>query len=223
MDTVMLGQYSQNAMSGVSLCNQIQFMLQMLVEGAGEGSVVLGAQYWGKNKLEPISHIIGSALRFGGGLAVLMFLIVLLAPEQLLGLLSNEPLVIAEGVRYFQIISFSYIIFTVTRILVASLRSVGIVKLGYIISFSTLCINVSGLIPGGSSPRPCPWPLSDWMRDRVFHQRGSLRRDLLYKCPSEFSSGWIFRRHFLPSMHGLRRVLPAAAHGPAQQRPEKFC
>lgn len=143
MDTVMLGRYSQNAMSGVSLCNQVQFMLQMLVEGAGEGAVVLGAQYWGKNKLEPIPHIIGAALRFGGGMAVLMFLIVRLAPEQLLGLLSNEPLVIAEGVRYFQIISLSYIVFTLTHILVASLRSVGIVQLGYIISFSTLCINIS--------------------------------------------------------------------------------
>ena len=110
MDTVMLGRYSQNAMSGVSLCNQVQFMLQMLVEGAGEGAVVLGAQYWGKNKLEPIPHIIGSALRIGGGMAVLMFLMVLLAPQQLLGLLSNEPLVIAEGVRSFQIICFSYII-----------------------------------------------------------------------------------------------------------------
>ena len=31
MDTVMLGRYSQDAMSGVSLCNQIQFLLQMLV------------------------------------------------------------------------------------------------------------------------------------------------------------------------------------------------
>lgn len=142
MDTLMLGRYSQDAMSGVSLCNQVQFLLQMLVSGAGEGAVVLGAQYWGKNKLEPIPHIIGAAIRFGGGLAILMFVIVLAAPEQLLNLLSNEPVVIAEGVKYFQIICFSYIIFTVTNILVASLRSIGIVKIGYIISFSTLCINV---------------------------------------------------------------------------------
>ena len=142
MDTIMLGRYSQDAMSGVSLCNQVQFLLQMLVQGAGEGAVVLGAQYWGKGKLEPIPHIIGAALRFGGGLAVVMFAIVLAAPRQLLGLLSNEPLVIAEGVKYFQIICFSYIIFTVTNILVASLRSIGVVKIGYIISFSTLCINV---------------------------------------------------------------------------------
>ena len=50
MDTVMLGRYSQDAMSGVSLCNQVQYLLQMLVVGAGEGAVVLGSQYWGKGR-----------------------------------------------------------------------------------------------------------------------------------------------------------------------------
>ena len=77
MDTVMLGRYSQDAMGGVSLCNQVQYLLQMLVVGAGEGAVVLGSQYWGKGRLEPIPHIIGVALRFGGALAVVMFVIVL--------------------------------------------------------------------------------------------------------------------------------------------------
>ena len=142
MDTVMLGRYSQDAMGGVSLCNQVQFLLQMLVVGAGEGAVVLGAQYWGKGDLAPIPHIIGVALRFGGTLAAALFMVVLWAPERLLSLLSNEPAVIAQGVRYFQIICFTYVIFTLTNILVASLRSIGIVKIGYVISFSTLCINV---------------------------------------------------------------------------------
>lgn len=143
MDTVMLGRYSQEAMSGVSLCNQIQFLLQMLVGGAGEGAVVLGSQYWGRNKLEPIPSIIGVALRFGAVLSALLFGAVLLFPGRLLGLLSNDPGVIAQGRAYFQIICFSYVIFTVTNILVASLRSVGVVKIGYAISFSTLCINVT--------------------------------------------------------------------------------
>ena len=143
MDTVMLGRYSQEAMSGVSLCNQVQFLLQMLVGGAGEGAVVLGSQYWGRKKLEPIPHIIGVALRFGAALSALLFGAVLLFPIQLLGLLSNDAGVIAQGAAYFQIICFSYMIFTVTNILVASLRSVGVVKIGYAISFSTLCINVT--------------------------------------------------------------------------------
>lgn len=142
MDTVMLGRYSQDAMGGVSLCNQVQYLLQMLVVGAGEGVVVLGSQYWGKGNLKPIPNIIGVALRFGGGLALLLFCVVAFFPTQLLSLLSNDGAVIGEGQKYFQIICFTYVIFTVTNILVASLRSIGIVKIGYIISGSTLLINV---------------------------------------------------------------------------------
>ena len=142
MDTLMLGRYSQNAMGGVSLCNQIQFLLQMLVVGAGEGAVVMGSQYWGKKKLEPIPHIIGVALRFGGALAVLLFILVCGWPTRILQLLSNDPAVIAEGAKYFSIIRYTYVIFTITNILVASLRSIGVVKIGYMISGSTLVINV---------------------------------------------------------------------------------
>ncbi len=142
MDTLMLGRYSQNAMGGVSLCNQIQFLLQMLVVGAGEGAVVMGSQYWGKKKLEPIPHIIGVALRFGGALAVLLFILVCGWPTRILQLLSNDPAVIAEGAKYFSFIRFTYVIFTITNILVASLRSIGVVKIGYMISGSTLVINV---------------------------------------------------------------------------------
>ena len=142
MDTLMLGRYSQNAMGGVSLCNQIQFLLQMLVVGAGEGAVVMGSQYWGRKKLEPIPHIIGVALRFGGALAVLLFILVFGWPNRILSLLSNDPAVIAEAAKYFSIIRYTYVIFTITNILVASLRSIGVVRIGYMISGSTLVINV---------------------------------------------------------------------------------
>ncbi len=141
-DNIMLAQYSQDALSGVSLCNQIQFFLQMLVAGVGEGLVVLGSRYWGQGEYEPTRHIIGVGLRFGTALAGVMFVIAFLFPEQLIGLLTNDPGVAAEGVSYLRIICFTYILFTFTNILVASMRSVGVVKVGYIISFSTLCINV---------------------------------------------------------------------------------
>lgn len=141
LDTVMLGRYSQAAMGGVSLCNQFQFLLQMLVSGAGEGAVVLGAQYWGRGDLKPIPHIIGAALRFGGGMAAGLFVLALAMPRTLLGLLSSDPAVVEQGVAYMQIICFTYVIFTLTNVLVASLRSIGVVKIGYVISFSTLCIN----------------------------------------------------------------------------------
>src|SRR5699024_10831947 len=80
-DNVMLGRFSQDALSGASLCNQLQFFLQMLVQGVGEGVVVLGARYWGKRDLKHIPHIIGAGLRFGIVIAVAMFIAALLFPQ----------------------------------------------------------------------------------------------------------------------------------------------
>lgn len=118
MDTMMLGRYSQDAMGGVSLCNQVQFLLRCWSSVQARARCVMGSQYWGKKQAGAGSRTSsGVALRFGGSLAVLMFGIVLFFPHQLLSLLSNSPTVIAEGEKYFQIICFTYIIFTITNIL----------------------------------------------------------------------------------------------------------
>ena len=141
-DNIMLGRFSQDALSGASLCNQLQFFLQMLVQGVGEGVVVLGARYWGKKDLKHIPHIIGAGLRFGVAIAVLMFLAALFFPEQIIRLMSNDEAIVEQGVQYLQIICFTYVLFALTNMLTASLRTIGIVKIGYMISASTLCINI---------------------------------------------------------------------------------
>ena len=58
VDNFMLGSYSEYAMSGAALVNQIQFMMQQLTAGIGAGVAVLGAQYWGKKDILPIRRII---------------------------------------------------------------------------------------------------------------------------------------------------------------------
>lgn len=141
-DNMMLGAYSQTALSGSALCNQIQFLLQMMIAGAGEGVVVLGSQYWGRNQTDPIPPIIGAALRFGVLLSAALFCVVGLFPIPCLRLITPEEAVIAEGAQYLRIVCFTYMVFAVTQILVASLRAIGIVRVGYMISFSTLIINM---------------------------------------------------------------------------------
>lgn len=141
-DNIMLGRFSQDALSGASLCNQLQFFLQMLVQGVGEGVVVLGTRYWGKKDLKPIPDIIGAGLRFGVSIAAVLFVLAVLFPTQIIRLMTNDPVIMEQAVQYLQIICFTYVIFALTNMLTASLRSIGIVKIGYIISASTLCINI---------------------------------------------------------------------------------
>ena len=83
-DNIMIGGYSQTALSGVSMVNQIQFMLQMLMLGTGSAIGVLGAQYWGKNELQPIRKATSIGLVLGTAISVVMMALVYFFPGQAL-------------------------------------------------------------------------------------------------------------------------------------------
>lgn len=141
-DTVMLGQHSEMALAGVNISNQVQFLLQMLVAGAAEGISVLASRSWGAKKFAPIHSLLAIGARVAIGIPLLVWAVSFFFPEWTLGLFSEDPVVIAEGVKYLQIVSFSYICFGVSSVLLAMMRSVETVFLGFSITVSTLFVNI---------------------------------------------------------------------------------
>ena len=141
-DNVMLGNFSENALSGVALANQVQFLLQMIVNGVGEGVVVIASQYWGKRETAPIRHVTGVGMRVAMVTGVIFLLAGLLIPDFILGLLSTDQAIVAEGVKYMRVISFSYLLFCMSSVLLATMRSVENVRIGMIVSSSALVINI---------------------------------------------------------------------------------
>ena len=141
-DNFMLGVYSEAAMSGAALANQIHFVLQQLITGIGAGVAVLGAQYWGKGDIAPIRNIISVGFKFALGAGVLFCAVTAAMPEQVIGLLTDETDIIAEGARYLRIICWTYIIYSVSAILMYSLQSVQTAFVGTLMSLSALCINI---------------------------------------------------------------------------------
>lgn len=142
-DSVMLGSYSELAMSGVSLANQIQFLLHMFVNGAANGLVVIASQYWGKKYLEPIKKVFSAAFFAGIIISSLLMAVVLISPEGVLRILSDKADIVAEGAVYIRIMAFSYVIFAVTNILIALMRSVESVRIGFYTSVLALIVNIS--------------------------------------------------------------------------------
>ena len=150
-DNVMIGRFSQDALSGVAMVNQIQFLLQMIIGGIGNAIVVLGAQYWGKNQMEPIKKVSAIGMRLGLLTGLVMNIAVFAFPAPILSLLTNEPAVIAEGVKYMKIVCFSFLFFSLTNVTLAALRSVGEVRIGFVSTLVALVLNVAlnyGLIYG---------------------------------------------------------------------------
>ena len=96
-DSMMLGKYSELAMSGVSLANQIQFFLFFIINGACNGLVVLGSQYWGKGDRAAIKKVFFAAFAVCCGIGAALEAVVLITPAGVLGLLSDEAEIVAAG------------------------------------------------------------------------------------------------------------------------------
>ena len=141
-DSVMLGAYSENALSGVALVNQVQFMLQLMVTGVCEGVQIFISRAWGANDSATIRKMLNISVKCTAVIALLVAVLAAAVPHGLLGLLSNEADIVAEGVGYIRIILFSYLFFAVSTSLISALNGVETVRIGFITSIMTLFINI---------------------------------------------------------------------------------
>lgn len=141
-DNIMLGTYTELALSGATLVNQIQFTLQQVASGIGMGIVVLASQYWGQRRTEPIKKIISIGVKFGLLTGILFFAAAKLIPHQILSLFTSDEAVIQEGMRYLKVISWTYLVFGLSNSLMYSLQAVETAAIGTVMSVSTICINV---------------------------------------------------------------------------------
>ena len=142
-DNLMLGSYSESALSGVAAVNQIQFVLQQLVYGISNGMIVLGSQYWGQKRTGEIKKLSAIGAWSALGLTLLLFAAVSIAPRGAVGLFTKDGDIIREGMAYLSIIRFSYMFFGLTTVMLGTLRIAESVKIALRVSVVSLLVNVS--------------------------------------------------------------------------------
>lgn len=150
-DNVMLGAYSESALSGVAAVNQIQFVLQQLVYGVSNGVIVLGSQYWGKGRVDEVKKLSAIGMRFALGITLLLFIAVSLFPRGALALFTRDEEITAQGMAYLNLMRFSYVAFGFTTVMLGTVRVAGTVDIALKVSMASLLINVTInflLIPG---------------------------------------------------------------------------
>ena len=141
LDVIMLGAVSETVLSASSLANQIQFIMTMIFFGVTSGACVLTAQYWGKGDRRTIEKVMGIALRISITVGIVFTLAVLFFPEPLMRIFSNEEDVIAEGVRYLQVVGYSYLFMSITMIYLNIMRSVERVIISTVVYSVSLVTN----------------------------------------------------------------------------------
>lgn len=142
-DNMMLGTYSEAALSGVAAVNQIQFVFQQVVYAIGNALIMLGSQYWGQKRLGEIRAVSAIGVKLEIALALLLFTAVSIFPEGALRIFTSQPAFVEQGVAYLKIMRFSYIFFALTAVLLSTMRVVESVKIALRVSVVSLLINVS--------------------------------------------------------------------------------
>lgn len=141
-DNIMLGSYSQNALSGASTVNQIFFVVQQFALSLGNSLVALSSQYWGQKRVEPIRAITAITLKVGAAIGIIFIAVCLIIPDGILKIFTTDDAIIAEGKDYLFIVVWTFLLFLITNIFMAALRAVGTVKISFYVSVVSLVVNV---------------------------------------------------------------------------------
>ncbi len=141
LDNIMLGSYSQNALSGAATVNQIYFIVNQIALAIGNALIAISSQYWGSHQTKPIRKVTKAALLFSLAIAAGMIALCIRIPNTLIGLFTTSPDIIREGTIYLHIIQWTFLFFMISNLLLAMLRSVETVKIAFLISVISLLVN----------------------------------------------------------------------------------
>ena len=126
-DTIMLVN-DQDAMSSVSLASQVAFVFSMFTLAISSGCSMFAAQFWGKGDKDSIERLFGYSLKLLLPILVLFFGSTMFMTEGVMRIYTNEPELIANGIPYLRIASFSYVFMGLSIIYESILKNVGLVK-----------------------------------------------------------------------------------------------
>lgn len=129
LDTVMLGQLGEVAMSASSLAGQVGFTYMIMNLGLTAGAGVLTSQYWGRKDPASIRKVLAMSYKIAMLFAAVFTVASLLFPVQIMTIFTKDAEVIASGAIYVRIMAFSFFISGFTMTSFNILRTVGTVKI----------------------------------------------------------------------------------------------
>jgi putative MATE family efflux protein len=141
-DVFMLGRVSEEVLAGSAIANQIQMIMILLLFGLGSGLTVLAAQYWGKKDIKTIEKILAMGIKTAILIASIFTIVAVAFPYHVIGIFTDNQVVIAYGVQYLRIVAISYVFMGFTMSYLLIMRSVEKVIVATVIYSCSLTLNI---------------------------------------------------------------------------------
>lgn len=143
LDVLMLGQLGDAPVAAIGLAGQVFFLLNLTLFGIASGCSVFGAQYWGAQDRRNLHRMLGLCLVLGLVVAFGFSLLALIFPTQLIGLYTQDAVVIKLAASYLRVMGWAYLVFPLTIAYSSLLRSTGNTRLPMMVSVVALALNAT--------------------------------------------------------------------------------
>ena len=138
---VFVGQKGETAVAAVGLAGQAAFLLNLVNFGIVSGAAMFTAQFWGRKDIPNLRRVLGMSMGLALAAALIFLFISQFAPEAFLKIYSKDPAVIALGIDYMRIFSWSFLITAISSSYAMVMRSTGDVKTPTYIGAGALALN----------------------------------------------------------------------------------
>ncbi len=123
VDTIMVGQLGDVALSSVGMAGQWSWLLNMVLFGINSGASLFVSQYWGNKNIGGIQKIVGITTVAGAAISLIFGLAAFLFPETIISIFNRDAAVVASGAEYLRYACFSYPAAALTTVFCVILRS----------------------------------------------------------------------------------------------------
>ncbi|PML75595.1 MATE family efflux transporter [Enterovibrio norvegicus] len=142
VDILMLGQLGEADVAAIGVAGKALFVATILIFGVTTGGSMLTAQYWGAGNMEGFRRKTALTVVMTSAAASVFALAFLFMADQVMGLATNDPTVIALGAEYLQITGVAMITVALGSSLSVSLRAMNKPAISTWFSFVGISLNI---------------------------------------------------------------------------------
>ncbi len=151
VDNLMIGRLGEEAIAAVGQANQLFFLFNLISFGLNSGGSIFFSQFHGRGDYKMFKKYLGMTMVVGSAIALIFSFLAIVIPEQIMGIYTDNPMVLKQSVDYLRIVGFSYLMNNLSFTLIFALRATNQASIPMISSVIGLGLNTVlnyGLING---------------------------------------------------------------------------
>ncbi|WBW94869.1 MATE family efflux transporter [Oceanirhabdus sp. W0125-5] len=141
IDSIMIGVMKESSLAAVGIANKYYYFFILIVYGICSGTAIFTSQFWGKRDIKNIKKVMAINVISVLIISIIFTLGAQLFSKEIIKIFLKESIVINLGSDYLKIVSFSYIITSISMAFATSFRSIGKAKVMMYYSVIALICN----------------------------------------------------------------------------------